>query len=419
MKLKSLVLVLIIVFSRFMCIYAAENKCTIAELGMEITFPDNYFVITDRELLTKSESKDTYLLATTNDVNEQIVVTMSKTVISDFNTMDDSLIISSIQQLITQNNMTLSLDPKIYNHPQTKFVTFQFSNTSFQSIVYGTIHDYKSIYVAYRNMTGNITEEQKEALKAIVDTIVFTDSDAKAAESPAKESTASSVYKDTKTGLTIDLPESWQQEELSAKREFVDAKFVSDKSDISVITYGSNKWAEDFENKNKFAKSLGISPSKLSDVVYNGVLYYQLDGSDISEISETASSFNTTVLMHAENGWLYSFQYMGLSENAAELDEFMNSVKYPGSSADKAAGTQNIDSVKTPDSKDKTKPETKKSKNDSEDASGITPTLIILIGIVLLMAVFILLYVIKYLRSKKEESFENPYDYFPPDDNNG
>lgn len=346
----------------------AVNKHYLPELGLEVTIPSGYSVITRStsanapifntlgatraEILSHFESNNIYLNAISNSFSEEIVITMNSNTFNDFSLLSDSsleIIVSGVEKTFNDYGATVS-SYEIYHHPQTKFIKLYFSvsDDSIHGVQYFTVADGKATNFTLRSYTNSLSQKQENNIKAIVDSITFD----KAPLSPAVGAdTEAFVYSDTDTGVTFTVPANWKKEVFTKERDFIDVKFVSTKDTGITMIYGSTDvWAQlpasakvgysraDFNNsaftKSDIAEMYGTTPDKISTVTYNGIQYFIGEYTHFSDEYGLDVSVTMTDLVCVDNGWLYTFQFSGLSSHKlySDFESLLKSVHYPSSS---------------------------------------------------------------------------------------
>ncbi len=356
--------------------FASSSTHTISELGLDITIPSDYKVITKdtpanasvfsdlgrtkSDVIEQFEASNIYLNAISNVSNEEIVITMTNNGLSDFNLVSDftlDTLASALVKQYTDYGITVS-EYEVYQHSQAKFIKVYFSDTanSVYGLQYYTTYDDKAMNFTLRSYKGSITSTQENTIKSVVDSIKF---EAEPLKAEPGEDTNAFIYTDVDTGLTFTVPANWKQEEMSKERNFIDAKFVSTKEDGNVIIYGSSDMWEgipaservgysraDLNNsaftKSDIAEMYNTTADKISLVEYNGIEYYFGEMTGSSEVYGLDLTMTMTQVVHIDNGWMYMFQFAGTSnrEYFADFEKLMNSVQF--SSASNVAGVGSL-----------------------------------------------------------------------------
>lgn len=376
--IKNFFLFLIIVLLFSTSALASSSTYTISELGLDITIPSDYKVITKdtpanasvfsdlgrtkSDVIEQFEASNIYLNAISNVSNEEIVITMTNNGLSDFNLVSDftlDTLASALVKQYTDYGIVVS-EYEVYQHSQAKFIKVYFSDTanSVYGLQYYTTYDNKAMNFTLRSYKGSITSTQETAIKSVVDSIKF---EAEPLKAEPGEDTNAFIYTDVDTGLTFTVPANWKQEEMSKERNFIDAKFVSTKEDGNVIIYGSSDMWEgipaservgysrsDLNNsaftKSDIAEMYNTTADKISLVEYNGIEYYIGEMTGSSEVYGLDLTMTMTRAVHIDNGWIYMFQFAdtGNREYFADFEKLMNSVQF--SSASNVAGAGSLGS---------------------------------------------------------------------------
>lgn len=129
-------------------VYAASNTYELDELGLKVTIPSGYSVVTrdtptnaqvfsdlglkGSEVLSYFEANSIYLNAISDSYDEEIVVTMTDNGLTNFNLLSDSVLETLISTISTQYadyGMEL-IKHEIYRHSQAKFIKVYFTDTN-------------------------------------------------------------------------------------------------------------------------------------------------------------------------------------------------------------------------------------------------------------------------------------------------
>ena len=412
------VLVVAILFSAFpsISVYAASKSYKLSELGLEVTIPSGYSVITrntsasdsifDRLGTSKSEmishftNSGIYLSAISDKNNEEIVVTMVENNISNLSLLSDTVLNVLAETLATQyaDYGIKVLKHEIYQHSQAKFIKIKFTDTgkTVYGLQYYTIYDGKAMNFTMRSYEGSLSSKQETAIKTVVDSIKYDKAPPVTEEG---EDTNKFTYTDTDSGVKFVVPENWQQKELSKDREFIDVKFASTKEVGATIMYGStDAWAKTPEsekigrtradlNNSAFTK-LDISEmcnttaDKISTVTYNGVEYFKSEASYTSDAYGVDITAKMILLVYIDNGWLYMFQFGGESTHKlySDFERLLDSVQYPTVSSTQNIGLSNNTSLNV-----------NNSSNHSGSGSDVK-VLIVLLVVAIIVVVVVIIY---------------------------
>lgn len=427
-RFVSVVLSFVLVIFVFlpMSVTAASNKYDISELGLEVTIPEGYAVITrdtpasdpifnelgttQKAILDQFEASNIYLNAISDSSNEEIVVTMMENMVDNFGLFSDTtldVLASMLVEEYSDYGMDIS-KYEIYQHSQAKFIKIYFTDTA--KTVYGlqyyTIYDGKAINFTMRSYEGSLSSRQETAIKTTVDSILFDNAPPIVEQG---EDTDPFQYTDTDTGVTFTVPANWKQKEFNEDRELIDVKFVSTKEDGCTIIFGSvDMWEQmpamdrvgytraECDNSvfNKFdiAEMCGTTADKITTVTHNGVQYFKCETMASSNVYGLDVSMTMTYLVCVDNGWLYMFQFSGPRTHKlySDFEKLLNSVKYPAVS--------NVEDQET------SKPTTSKpdqSNRNSADASKNNSGAIVVAVLLLIASVIAVTFVV--IRKKKQK----------------
>lgn len=345
--------------------FAASNSYELDELGLVVTIPSKYDVITQdtspnssifserglsgADLIDQFKANGIYLNAVPNDgSNEEIVVTMTDGVFDNLSVFSNSTLKTLASSLVKEYEsyglIIKSYD--IYDHSQAKFIRIHFTDTnnSVYGLQYYTNYDAKTINFTIRSYSGAISQNQEETIKSVVDSIIF-DTDPVAA--PTIPETDSFVYTDADTDTKFAVPANWYKEELSKDREYIDVKFASGKEEGLVIMYGSTDlWSlmpssdkaglrrSDFDSSqftlSDMEEYFGVDAGKVSKVTYNGTEYFTAVQSSKQEMYGAEFLVDLTRVVRFHDGWLYEFQFGGTKESEyfSDFEKLLNSVQY-------------------------------------------------------------------------------------------
>lgn len=408
--------------------YAATNTYDLSALGLEVTIPSGYSVLTRdtpasdpifgrlgttrAALISQFESSNIYLNAISNSVNEEIVVTMVSNSISNFSLFSDTTLQTLASGLVKEyTNYGINvLDYEIYQHAQAKFIKVSFTDSAntVHGLQYYTVYDGKAMNFTMRSYTGSLSPQQEKTIQVIVDSIKYHTAPLLP---DTGEDTDAFVYTDTESGVKFTVPANWKQEAFTKDREYIDVKFVSTKEAGCYIIYGSTDvWGQlsasdragtsrsDFNNssltKSDIAEVYGTTADKISVVTYNGVQYYKGETTKSSDAIGLNISVTMTQLVCIHNGWMYMFQFSGTGESKyyADFESLLNSVRYPTTAGVGAANSLRPGDV------------------EAGNVIAITLPIIIVIGGIILIV---------YIRKKKAEEDDEFFyteigEYKPP-----
>ena len=357
------VLMLLLLFST--TALASPSTYTISELGLEITIPSEYRVITKdtpanasifsdlgttkADLIKQFEETKVYLNAIPHTLDEEVVVTMDTNIIDNFSAMSDTSLKMFASSWVNEyEKMGIGVKKyDIYQHSQAKFVRVYFEDTAnyVNGLQYYTIYNGKAMSFTMRSYSGEITAKQEKTIKTIVDSVKY---DTPPVEIPVGAETESFVYTDVDTNTKFTVPANWYEKELSKEREFIDVKFVSSKEEGMSIMYGSTDlWGmlTPEEQKGSTRSDLDNSAFEIADIstlygidetlrtkkIYNGKEYFQATVKQTIDMYGGTFTSELTYAIRIENGWGYWFQFGGTTDNKyfEDFQELLNSVEYP------------------------------------------------------------------------------------------
>lgn len=421
-----LVLCFVLVLTAFlpMSVTAASNKYCVSELGLEVTFPEGYTVITrdtpaddpifyevgvtKTEIMNQFEAGNIYLNAISDQYNEEIVVTMMENMIENFSLLSDTILDALINTILDQYSgygYAIS-NCEIYHHRQAKFIKFYFTDAAntVHGLQYYTVYDGKAINFTMRSYEGSISSRQETAMKTTVDSILF-DHDPPVAEEG--EDTDPFLYTDIDSGVTFTVPANWKQKEFSEDRELIDVKFASSKESGCTMVFGSIDMWEQMPasersgytrseiNNSAFtvfdiAQMYDTTFDKISTVTYNGVKYFACDLDSSAITGDIAMSL--TLLVYIDNGWMYLFQFSGAKTHKlySDFEKLLNSVEYPVvSNVENQETTKPSTSQPTTAQPTTSRPQQSNQKpvHDSEDHSAVATVVVAIVTAIVVVAV--------------------------------
>lgn len=409
-----------------MSVAAASGKYALPELGLEVTVPEDYYVVTRdtpandpvfdalglarNELLDQFEASNIYLNAVANSFKTEIVVTMAENIIDNFSLFSDATLDAMAATFVDEYSAygLYVKDYVIYHHEQAKFIKISFAdlvNTTY-GLQYYTVYDGKAINFTLRSYEGSISSKQEAVIKAVVDSVRF-EKDPPVSEEG--EDTDPFSYFDAGSGVTFTVPANWKKEAFSEEREFIDVKFVSTKEDGCGMIFGSvDVWGqmsalermgytrEEYDNsvftRSDIAEICGTTADQVFIAIYNGTQYFKCETKNSAEVYGLDVSVTMTHLVCIKNGWLYMFQFSGTSSHElySDFEMLLDSVKYPAVSK--------VETAK-PSSQGNSNPNQSK-QNSSKDSMKIPQ--VIAVALVLLMIVpgIVIAVVLAYRKNK-------------------
>ena len=361
------VLLVVIMASPLLAFAAGSTTYDLDDLGLSIVIPDNYIVFTrsiesnDPHLseygLTKDgmeslmKERSIYLNAWDEEVNFEIIVTMTENSINNLSQLSDTVLETLATSLSDQyRQVGISfIKSEIYQHQQAKFLKIYISQPNNDMTVYGlqyyTVYDGKAINITLQSYSGDIDAKKETVIKSIVDSIQFYSNPV---QNSIPTQTPSFVFTDKNTGVKFTVPANWSQADLSKEREFISAKFTSNlEGGLSILFGGHDLWNElsasdkqglsrtDLNNsafsKSDIAEMLGVQAKDISTVTYGGKEYFKGIVTSTQSASGISMTITMTHLYYFDNGYIYTFQFNGTNTNPyyKDLESLLSSVEYP------------------------------------------------------------------------------------------
>lgn len=361
------VLIVVIIACPLLAFAAGNTTYDLDDLGLSIVIPDSYIVFTrsiktnDPHLseygLTKDgmeslmKERNIYLNAWDEEVNFEIIVTMTENSINNLSPLSDTVLETLATSLSDQyRKVGISfIKSEVYQHKQAKFLKIYISQPNNDMTVYGlqyyTVYDGKAINITLQSYSGDIDANKESVIKSIVDSIQFyTDP----IQNSLPTQTPSFVYTDKNTGVKFTVPANWSQTELSKEREFISAKFTSNlEGGLTILFGGQDLWNElsasdkqglsrtDLNNsafsKSDIADMLGLQAKDISTVTYGGKEYFKGIVTGTQSAYGITMTITMTHLYYFDNGYVYNFQFNGTNTNPyyKDLEALLSSVEYP------------------------------------------------------------------------------------------
>lgn len=431
-KILSLSTTLVILVAMNLTVFAASNTYHLDELGLRVTIPSGYSVITKdtpandpifyylnttkSNILTQFEESHIYLNAISDTYNEEVVITMTENSLSNFSLLSDTVLdtlASSLSEQYIEYGISIS-KYEIYKHTQAKFVKIYFTDIAetVHGLQYYTVYNGKAMNFTMRSYEGNISSRQESVIKAIINSIKYNEAPPAPAEG---KNTAAFTHTDPDSGVTFTVPANWERKEFTKDREYIDVKFVSTKEDGCTIIYGStDMWSmmstteklgstrSDINNaaftKSDIAEMYDITADRISIVTYNGTEYFKCELTHSSNTYGFAISVTMTQLVYINNGWGYTFQFGGTDTHKmySDFEKLLNSVHYPV--------TPPVASYETSSRFVESSSDSELSDNNSGNNAGIIAVILVLL-IPTVVVVLVLLH-----RDKKANPVDNSGD---------
>lgn len=346
-------------------VHAASNSYTIPELDLTISIPTEYDVFTldmssndplfsdygttKTDIESHFTASGIYLNAISTVRNEEIVITMTDSPLTNLNGMGDTTLMTLASALVKEyaNYGITVTDYDVYHHEQLTFIQIYFHDTgkTVHGLQFYTVSNEQAMNFTLRSYEGSVSSSQENTIYAIVDSIRLG---YEVEATPTAEAAPAFVHTDKDTGVTFTVPEGWSKATLNEQRDYLDAKFESIEDPGLIILYGSiDFWSElsaservgysrsDFSSdsftKQDVADIFGTSKYLVDDVTYGGVHYFKIATITEQEAMGLKVTVTMTQLFRLENGWGYTFQFGG-DESNPYYSDFVNlikSTKYP------------------------------------------------------------------------------------------
>lgn len=392
---------------------ASTNTYDLDELGLQVTIPTGYFVITrdtpendqifsdlgikKSEFISQFESSNIYLSAISDTYKEEVVVTMMESNISNFSLLSDTALdifaSTIVDQYIDYGINVSKYD--IYQHSQAKFIRLYFTDTdeTVHTLQYCICYNNKAISFTMRSYEGSLSSRQETAIKTIVDSIKYDKAPPVADQG---EDTNPFIYTDTDSNVTFTVPANWKQEAFTKEQEFIDVQFLSTKEDGCTMIYGSmDMWEQlpeadrvgytrsDLSNsltKSDIAEMFSTTEDEITTVTYNGVQYFKYETKSTTNTYGIDITVTMTQLVCVDNGWMYSFQFGGASTHKLypDFESLLESVQYPAVSNEGGIGSaNNMNSAIN---------------NNADDSLGVVAAVVLLVMVAIMVAAVVVFF---------------------------
>ena len=299
------------------------------------------------QLLSTMKAQNTYLDAISSDGFTELTISRYDSTFSDFNLASDTALkaLESVFREMFADVGTTMDSYRIYSHSQEKYVKVQVHRSVTEGTIYTqqytTVRGGVLINFTLQSYSGSgISSSQESILKKLVDSAQFG---TPPATTNVPQSTKSFTYKDSIAGIQFTVPAGWKETPLSKEREIIKAKFVTDKEPGLTILYGFydlwNTMTKEekgdlkrsdidmfFLSKSDIAEAFSIPAEKVNIVEYNGQQYYRAE----TDSEALGLSIKTTVLYHIFNGYVYQFQFSGVSGDRyyEDFESLLQSIEY-------------------------------------------------------------------------------------------
>lgn len=363
-QILSMLIIAALLVCAVVPVHAATSSYYLPDLQLSVDIPTEYDVFTldmdandplfseygttKSELNSQLSAKNIYLNAVDPDGKEEVIVTMAENVISDFDGLSDTVLLtmaSAVEDEYQKYGVEVS-EYDIFRHSQVAFVRLYFhdSANSAYGLQYYTVYNNQSVNLTLRSYSGPISSAQEATMKSIVDSVRI---DNYSPQKTSSESTAAFVHKDKDTGASFTVPANWKQESLSKDREYIDVKFASTEESGLLIMYGSTDlWSmlsaseragytrSDVDNSiftNSDVAEMFGTLGTVTTKTYNGKEYFFAEVTTTSDTYGVNLSVTMTHVLRVENGWAYWFQFGGKSTSPYfdDFEQLIRSTNYP------------------------------------------------------------------------------------------
>ena len=357
-KLLILIMLAAVLFSISIPAFAAANTYELDELGLSITMPVGYLVMTRNtpenssvfsELgLTKAEmteffeANNIYLNGVSETFSEEISITMMEDSISNLKWFSNDQLLQMAKSVADkyQESGFLVFKYDVYQHQQTKFIKIycEIPSQNAHVLQYFTVYDNKAIYITMYSFMGSLLSTQETAIQMMVESVRFE------GETDSGKDTEPFLYTDSESGIAFTVPANWEREYYGVEG----VQFSYTKEDSFAIAYRKkDMWASlTPEEKEKYAREdissseksffqlallMGIPMNEVLSVTYNGLEYIKYENTFTEEVYGVEISLTVTQLIYVDNGWVYVFEFNGTSDHVlyADFESLVKSVKYP------------------------------------------------------------------------------------------
>ena len=372
-KLLILVILAALLCSISIPASAASDTYELDEVGLTVSIPADYWVITRdtpenssvfSELgLTKAEmmeffkTSDAYLNGASKTFSDEIVISAADYSLGNLSWFNDSALqelAENIVDVYTENGLKVS-QYDIYQHHQTKFFRIYSTDAAQNrhSLQYYTIYDNKAISITMHNYAGEISADQEATLKTVVDSTQFGE---RKGDSASGEDTEPFSHTDSESGVMFTIPANWKAESISEGS----AQFLYTKVDGYAVIYRCKDfWSEmtpeekkghtraDMDGSNltylEIALLVELPWDKFAFVTYNGMEYLKYDNTFTEKIYGVEVTFTVTQLIYIKDGWVHLFEFSGTSDHwlYADFEKLIESVKYPDISPETGSDVPN------------------------------------------------------------------------------
>ena len=363
-KMAAMLMAIMLVSNLVIPARAASEEYVVSEMGISLDIPDEYIVFTrdmDKsdaalsdygiskdELMEQFTAGNIYLNAVRPNGNEEIVVTMEENIISEFNGLGETWLLtlaSTLKDGYEEYGISVS-SYDIYHHPQLEFIRIYFNTTdkTTYGLQYYTIYGGQAMNFTMRSYEGPISGSQERTIQNVVDSVelhFYVPTKTPVEETPAF------VHTDPDTGTTFTVPANWSVQPFSKERDILDIQFSCAEDPALLIAYASNDiWSELsffeklFMSREKtedilsstaqVAEEYGVPESSVSKMTYNGETYFIVEAPYTTDLYGTSFTATVNQAIHVEDGWMYMFNFYGDASNPHfdDFEKLLKSIEY-------------------------------------------------------------------------------------------
>lgn len=340
---------------------------TLEALDMSVSIPANLVTFTrdmdakDPNLAAYGFTKDhlysifllqnIYLNAWNDAMNFEVVITMSDSIVDDFNLLSEPMLFGLIRSGESERaayGLTLQ-KMEIHQHAQAKFIKIYQKllqkDTEIHILQYYTSYAGKAINITMRSMSDVATTAREALIQRIVDSAAF--GTAPQHRELVSLSTGTTIHTDPKTGTKFTVPANWMEQPLLKERKYIDIKFVAVKDEGVSILYGSQDlWSQlppiqqwlnprssidnTLATEEFISEMYGTLPNQITTVSYGGVEYFKIETMTTEDILGIDLPIKMTHFLFIDQGYMYNFYFSGTSDSAyyKDLEALLESVEY-------------------------------------------------------------------------------------------
>lgn len=365
-RIASLLLCLILFFTVFsLPALAADKEYDIKELGLTVSVPEDYagytrdvaaddpfldaIGIDQQEALEEMEEYDLYFTSYFFAKHSYFDVKVSEDHSIDFDTLSEEEFCDYLEELYSSDNIEMLSAPALYAHPQKTVVKYFLSfSGEFFSWEYCVPRGNSCIIFNLWSSDKEFISTQEAVIDSIVDSVHFySEGSAPVSSTPEPASSPDFfdlekypiLYYDAEDSTTFEVPNSWEEAEVSEDTEWAHVKYVYKENPEAFFQYGSMDFMDKLKEKNGDLPERGLT--FLDDTFLKDQVLGDLEGIgpvEIQEYGKTQTSFcrftvtegdfaGFTYCVHLKFGQLYLFQFSkgAASEHDSDLSSVLSS----------------------------------------------------------------------------------------------